>query len=108
VSVPYETLTARPSKMREASDSIQPARRAGAGQKGRRGESGPGSGGWVPVPPRLTQSCPAVSGGVDRPRNAGVSAVPQSLFDGTWSEPEPRPSCWLCPLFLGVRVTFVR
>ena len=104
VSVPYETLTALPSKMREASDSPQPARRAGEAR------ADPGQGGWVPVPPRgpLTQSCPAVSGGVDRPETQGVSAVPQSLFDGTWSEPEPRPSCWLCPFFSGVRVTFVR
>ena len=48
-------------------------RLAKAGQKGRRGEGGPGSGWWVPVPPRgpLTQSCPAVSGEVERPRDAG-------------------------------------
>ena len=76
VSVPYETLTALPSKMREASDSPQPARRAGEAK------AGPGQGGWVPVLPRgpLTQSCPAVSGGVERPTDAGSLSRPPIAF----------------------------
>ena len=75
VSVPYETLTALPSKMREASDSPQPARRAGEAK------AGPGQGGWVPVLPRgpLTQSCPAVSEGAIDPETQGVSAVPHRI-----------------------------
>jgi hypothetical protein len=43
VSVPYETLTALPSKMSEASDSPQPARRAGEAR------ADPGQGGGCPT-----------------------------------------------------------
>jgi hypothetical protein len=77
-------------EMRKASDSPQPARRAGEAR------ADPGLGvGARPAKGPLTQSCPAVSGGSNDPETQGVSAVPQSLFDGTWSDPGPRPSCWL-------------
>jgi len=71
VSVPYETLTALPSKMREASDLPQPARMAGEAR------ADPGQGWWVPVPPRAA--------------DAIVSASPEESNDPETQESQPSP-----------------
>jgi hypothetical protein len=74
VSVPYETLTALPSKMSEASDSPQPARRAGEA----RADPGQGGGCQSHQGGRRRNRVRPSPEGLNDPETQGVSAVPQS------------------------------